>query len=150
VFSPRYCYLPSLLVINSKTNKDASKFDKYKIPAHITELDHRFTLANMAMVRNLTPMHDGISIPEVWGLSDDDSHVIVRVFVSEKDLPSRYDSRKNAFEETATGAAAMVTAQFNAGIHLNDIIVEFMSIEGAVHNSNKDYAIYKNGELTFH
>ena len=40
------------------------------------------------------PTHDGISIPEVWGLSDDDSHVIVRVFVSEKDLPSSFDRRR--------------------------------------------------------
>lgn len=135
----------------SKNNKAASKFEKYAVPARLTELQHKLELADVAMIRETSPMRDGIGIPRVWGLRDEDGHVGIRIFVSEKNLPSSYDERKKAMEGAAEEAAFSVISQFGKNeISLDDITVEFKSIENLVRENNRNYAIFSNGELTFH
>jgi len=135
----------------TKNNKAASKFEKYQVPAHLTELEHKFQLADVVMIRDIFPFQKGIGLPWVFGTSEDGNHIIVRIIVTEKELPSDYNERKDAMETAAAGAVGAVLAQFGKGeVSLNDVVVEFISIENILHNTDKSYAIFSNGELTLH
>jgi hypothetical protein len=84
-------------------------------------------------------------------LRDQDGHIDIRIFVSEKDLPSGYDERKKAMEAAAEEAAYSVISQFEKKeVSLDDITVEFRSIENMVRENDKNYAVFSHGELTFH
>jgi hypothetical protein len=139
------------LAFQVKNSRPSSKFEKYNLPAKQTELQHKLELADVNMIQEMSPMRQGIGIARVWGMTDQNSHVVARIVVSEKDLPSGYDERKKALEEAADEVAFSVIPQFGKGeISLDEITVEFRSIENMVRNSDKNYAIYSNGELTFH
>lgn len=139
------------LAYQLKNSKPLSKFGKYNVQLSQTELEHKLELADVRMIQEMSPMQQGISIGRVWGMTDQNKHVVVRIFVSEKYLPSGYDERKKAMEEAAYEAAFAVIGQFDKDeVSLNDVSVAFRSIENMVHNSDKDYAVFANGELTFH
>jgi hypothetical protein len=139
------------LAYQIKNSRSSSRFAKYNVPLKQTELEHKLELADVNMIQEMSPMRQGIGIARVWAMTDNNSHVVVRIFVSEKNLPSGYDERKKAIEEAAYEAAFAVTSQFGKDeISLSEVSVEFRSIEDMVHNNSKNYAIFANGELTFH
>ncbi len=135
--------------------KPAPIFEKYLVPASVSDFDYRVMRAQESMTREAIAMRDGIGVPFIRELGADHQRIIVRVFVSEKDLPKTYDERKKALLMTGFGAAASVLSEFDFKLDPEDyhaVTVEFMSIEQLVKDSakGKPYAEFANGELTFH
>jgi len=132
-------------------NRPAPRFERYRVPARTTELEHKLELAEIEMIREMTPMRNGIGFARVWRVSDDDSHIFVRVLVSDKGLPSNYEERKELLESTAEEVALSVGMQFEKNeVKLNDVTVEFKSFADLARNNDTTYAVFSNGELTFH
>jgi hypothetical protein len=143
--------LSSISLAYQVKSKTPSKFEKYMVPDRQTELEHKLERADVRMIQDMSPMYQGLSIGKVWGVSDQNRQVIVRILVSEKQLPEGYDERKKAMQIAAIEAAASVVGQFEKDeVSYNDVRVEFRSIDDLVRNNDKNYAVYSNGELTFH
>jgi hypothetical protein len=137
--------------------KPAPVFEKYFGPATISEFDYHVMRVDEDMTRNSMVMLKGIAAPFIRKLSDDRQRVIVRVLVSEEDLPKAYDERKAALLHTAYSAASSVYSEFDLNPDqkgFSAVTVEFMSIEqlvkGKDSNKAKPYAEFTNDELTFH
>lgn len=132
-------------------NKVVTKFDKYYVPAQVTELEHRLELADVQMIRQMSPFQYGMSLPQVFGPPKEDGRIHILFTVSEKDLPSSYDERKLALISAADLAAKAVMVQFEKNeVTMKDITVEFQSWENMGHGIQQNYAVFSNGELTFH
>lgn len=130
----------------------AATFAKYAaLPARESELDHRLELADVQMIRESLPMRNGIGYPRVWGMSADNSRVVIRMHVSEQDLPSNHDQLQKALIGAAYDAIIGVSIQFGKDeLSSKDITVEFQSIERMLHEKDTIYAVFSNEELTFH
>jgi hypothetical protein len=129
--------------------KPAARFDKFMGPASISEFDYRVMTANQEMIQNSMILQEGMAAPFVYKVTDDHQRLIVRVDVSEKDLPSGYDERKKALLLKATMAVGVVIAQFDSATR-DAVSVEFMTFDQIVKGDKKPYAEYVKGELTFH
>ena len=74
--------------------------------------------------------------------------------VSEKNLPQGYDERKNELLGTAQMALADVSAELDLKYSsaTKVVTVQFITIEDMAKNpdSDKIYAEFRSGELTFH
>ncbi len=133
------------LALQLHKDKTASKFDKYAIPAKLTELQYRLDKANIQLISARVPLDRGVMVPFVRKMSDDRKHIFMRAIVSDQDLPSRPEDRKKVLYETGLFAAATVIGQFDEGeVSLNDVTVEFCPI-----GCDKNYAVFDKGELTF-
>ena len=144
------------LGLQLKTARATPFFDKYLLPARISDLDYRTLQANNEIIQNSWIMNDGLGLPRVWGLSDDHQRIICRVDVSEKDLPKSHEEQKKVLEQTALSAVSGVYGVFGLGklgdkAATNAVKVEFMSIDSfAKEGKPKAYAEFSDGQLTFH
>jgi len=110
------------------------------------------------MIRDSAAMLDGFGIPFVKDLSNDHQRIIVRVLVSEKDLPRNYEERKYALLVKATSAVGTVGRAFELSFEdksaTHAVKVEFVSIQELVKATDpkqaKTYAEFQDGELTSH
>ena len=93
--------------------KPAARFDKFMVPASITEFDYNVLAANQQMIQNSMIVQKGMAAPFVMKVTDDHQRLIVRVDVSEEDLPKGYDERKKALLLKATMAVGVVITQFD-------------------------------------
>jgi hypothetical protein len=133
------------LALQLHKDKTESKFDKYLVPAKLTELQYRLDKANIQVISARLPLDRGVMVPFVRKMSDDRKHVFMRAIVSDQDLPPRPEERKKVLYQTGLFAAMAVMGQFDDGeVSLNDITVEFCSI-----GCEKNYAVFDKGELTF-
>jgi len=145
------------LALQLKSVRNAPLFDKYLVPARISDYDYRRILADEGMIQDSHIMDNGIGLPRVFGLSDDHQHIICRVFVSEKDLPKSHDEQKKVLEQTAWMTIGNVVSAFDLGSladkpTLHAVKVEFRSIEDMVKKGAEaeNYAEFSDGQLTFH
>jgi hypothetical protein len=144
------------LALQLKTSKPSPIFDKFAVPAAISEFEYRATSANIPMIRDAAPMYEGVGIPFIKQLSSDHQTVVIRVLVSEKELPKDYEERKKVLLIKAANSVADVAAAFDlnlgdkAAIHA--VRAEFVSIHDLVDNPThpKIYAEWKDEERTFH
>jgi len=133
------------LALQLRRDKTVAKFDKYLVPANLTELQYRLDQANIQIISARASLDRGVMLPSVRKISDDHKHILMRATISEEDLPSRADDRKKVLYETGLFAAMAVMGQFDEGeLSLNDITVEFCPI-----GCKKNYAVFDKGELAF-
>lgn len=134
--------------------RSGSKFEKYMGPANLTALQYGFLLADVHMLSNATPVNKGMGVPNVYGLSKDNNHIIVRVLVLPDDLPSDFETRRRAFWMTAASASAALAASFEPNLSPDDdVVVEFIdAVKSFVRKEFEPVVVatYKNGKLTFH
>lgn len=142
------------LALQLKGQKPVPPLEKFVVPAKLTELGVRLQQADMRMMRDSIAMSQGIGTPFVRDMTSDYQHLIVRAFVSEQNLPQGYDGRKKALMMTALQALGSVSAELDLeyGSASKLVVVEFVSIDEFAKkpNTNKIYAEYRGGELTFH
>ncbi len=142
------------LALQLSGQKPVPPLEKFMVPARLNELDHRMERADVRMIRGSIVMRQGIGVPFIREITDDYQHIIVRVLVSEEDLPKTYDARKKALFETAALSLAMVASEFDLESRTvaNVITVQFVSIGATIRelNAGKTYAEFRGGELTFH
>jgi len=65
------------------------------------------------MIQDSMVLHEGMSAPFVRKVTDDHQRLIVRVDVSEEDLPKGYEVRKKALLLKAKMAVSTVVIQFD-------------------------------------
>ena len=142
------------LALHLRGQKLLPPLEKFLVPARMSELDHRMERADVRLIRDSTLMHNGVAVPFIHEITDDHQHIVVRVLVLEKDLPKAYEERKQTLSETAMLSLADVASEIDLKVSSarNVVIVQFVSIEDLAKNVNTDktYAEYKGGELTFH
>jgi len=146
------------LALQLKGQKPVPPLEKFVVPARMSELDHRTERADVQMIRDSIVMRRGIGVPFIREITDDHQHIVVRVLVSEEDLPKSYDERKKALLGTALNSWITVASEFDLKVDLktssakNIVIVQFVSISDLVKEANADkiYAEFRGGELTFH
>jgi rRNA processing protein Krr1/Pno1 len=104
------------------------------------------------MILDNAPMQEGMSIPFVVKLTDDHQKLIVRVDVSEKDLPRGYDERKNALLLKAMEVVGAIGSSFDVDTtqYMDAVSVEFVTFEHLVKKDKRPYAEYVKGELIIH
>lgn len=134
--------------------KPAARFDKFVVPASISEFDYKAMQADQQMIRNAIEAKDGIGVPFVRKITDDRQRIVVRVLISEQSLPTGYDARKKALYTTAQYAAFLVASEFGLTDHgiqqVNDtVLVEFIELS-KLPQDDKPYAEYVRGELIVH
>jgi hypothetical protein len=136
------------LALQLKGQKPVLPLEKFMVPAQISELNHRKERADISMIRNSALMNEGIGIPFIREITDDNQHIIVRALVSEKGLPQAFDERKKALLSTAWLAVLMVASEFDLenSSATNLVTVQFINTT----DYKKTYAEFKGGELTFH
>jgi hypothetical protein len=132
--------------------KPTARFDKFFVPASISEFDYRVMAANQRMIRESIVMQNGMDVPYVKRLSDDHQKLIAWVLVSEEDLPKGYDERKKALLHKAIGTATFVGSEFDMAReqYMDAVSVEFWTFDQLVKNAKKPYAEYVKGELILH
>jgi hypothetical protein len=143
------------LGLQLKNVRTTPLFDKYLVPARISDYDYRKVLADTRMIQDSAIMNNGVGVPFVFRLSDDHQRIICRVDVSEKDLPKSHDEQKKVLDQTAWMAVGDVASAFDL---VEDksmphaVKVEFRSIEGMVKKGAEaeNYAEFSDGQLTFH
>ena len=84
------------LALQLKGQKPVPPLEKFMVPARLTDLDRRIERADVRMIRDSTVMRNGIGVPFIREITNDHQHMIVRVLVSEENLPKTYDERKKA------------------------------------------------------
>jgi hypothetical protein len=150
-------FLSSLsLGLQLKTARTTPFFDKYLVPARISDLDYRTLQADNEIIQNSWILNDGLGLPHVWGLSDDHQRIICRVDVSERDLPKSHEEQKKVLERTALSAISGLSGVFDLG-KLGDkaaahaVKVEFISFESLAREGKLQvYAEFSDGQVTFH
>ena len=143
------------LGLQLKNVRTTPLFDKYLVPARISDYDYRKVLADTRMIQDSSIMNNGVGVPYIFSLSDDHQHIICRVDVSEKDLPKSHDEQKKVLDQTAWMAVGDVALAFDL---VEDksmphaVKVEFRSIEQMFNKSAQpgNYAEFSDGQLTFH
>jgi len=143
------------LGLQIKNVRTVPLFDKYLVPARISDYDYRKMQADTKMIQDDAIMNDGVGVPFVFRLSDDHQRIICRVDVSEKDLPKSHDEQKKVLEQKAWMAIGDVALAFDI---VDDksvthaVKVEFRSIEGMVKKGAEaeNYAEFSDGQLIFH
>ena len=151
------------LALQLKKPSPSPVFDKFLVPAKISELDYLAVRANQDMIRDYTDTPDGVGVPRIVQLSDDHRRIIVRAVVSEKRLPKDHDELKKVLLVTASQAVASVALEF--GLSFDDksadriVRVEFTTIDSRLKSTpngvegyvgSHPYADFTDGELAFH
>lgn len=136
------------LALQLRGQKPVPPLEKFMVPAQLSELERRMERADALLIRDSIVMSNGIGVPFIREITADHQHAIVRVLVSEKDLPKNYDERKKELLSTAMLSSIDVGSEFDLEFPKSNsvVIVQFMSL-GSL---GKTYAEYKDGELTFH
>jgi len=136
------------LALQLRGQKPVPPLEKFMVPARLTELEHRMERADVQMIRDSTVMRNGMSVPFIREVTTDHQHIIVRVLISEDDLPKNYDERKKALFGTAVSSSLDVGSEFDLDFSKSNsvVTVQFISLR----TLDKTYAEYKGGELTFH
>lgn len=131
--------------------KTVPVFQKFLVPASISELDYRTLRAELDMLRGSTIMSKGVGVGRVTGLSPDRQQITVDIDVSEEQLPSQYGARREALLMAAAESAGTVMAEFDLQSS-RSVRIEFYSIEEMVKSpkNRKAYAEFSNEQLTFH
>jgi hypothetical protein len=143
------------LGLQLKNVRTAPLFDKYLVPARMSDYDYRKVLADTRMIQDSAIMNNIVGVPYVFRLTDDHQRIICRVDVSEKDLPKSHDEQKKVLDQTAWMAVGDVASAFDL---VEDksmphaVKVEFRSIEGMVKKGAEaeNYAEFSDGQVTFH
>ena len=143
------------LGLQIKNVRTVPLFDKYLVPARISDYDYRKMQADTKMIQDDAIMNDGVGVPFVFRLSDDHQRIICRVDVSEKDLPKSHDEQKKVLEQKAWMAIGDVASAFDIVEDksvTHAVKIEFRSIEGMVKKGAEaeNYAEFSDGQLTFH
>ena len=144
------------LALQLRQSRPAPIFDKFAVPAAVSDFEYRATNANIMMIRDAAPLYEGAGIPFIRQLSDDHQTIVIRVLVSEKELPKSYEERKNVLLTKAVNSAGDVGGAFDLNFAskatMHAVRVEFVSIHDLVDNPThpKIYAEWKDEELTFH
>jgi hypothetical protein len=140
------------LGFQAHNTKSSLRFDKFLVPAHVSEFDYRAMQANQRMIRDSLNMEEGMGVPYVKDVTDDHKRVAVWVLVSEKYLPSGYEARRKALLYKAVGAATTVDSEFDIDFSQQSdaVSVEFVSVESLAKNDKKPYAEFVKGELMLH
>ena len=136
------------LALQLRGQKPVPPLEKFMVPAQLSELEHRMERADIRLIRDSIVMRNGIGIPFIREISADHQHAIVRVLVSEEDLPKNYDERKKAVLGTAMSSCLDVGWEFDVDFPKSTSIVTVQFI--SLGTLSKTYAEYKGGELTFH
>jgi hypothetical protein len=136
------------LALQLRGQKPIPPLEKFMVPAQVSELERRMERADMSLIRDSIVMRNGIGVPFIREIAADHQHAIVRVLVSEKDLPKNYDERRKELLETAMLSSIDVGSEFDLDFPRSNsvVTVQFISL-GTL---DKTYAEYKGGELTFH
>jgi hypothetical protein len=148
----------SLLSLGSqlKGPKSTAYFDKFLVPAKVSDFQHRMDLANLDAVRERQDytMWNGIGTPLVVGLTDDHKKIIVRPTVVESELPKEHEGLRTALYSVAYSAQGSVARNFDLttdeASHV--VIVQFWRMGNPQHAKDWSpiYAEFADGELTFH
>ncbi len=151
------------LALQIKKSNPISPFDKFMVPAKISELDYHAVRANQDMIKGYVDIPNGIGVPEISALSDDHRRIIVKAVVYEKHLPKDHDELKNALLFTAYRAIGSVASEFD--LNTDDksahraVRMEFLSNHSGLKDTPNGvvgfvpstvYADFTDGELTFH
>jgi len=151
-------FLSSLsLGLQLKKDRSAPLFEKYLTTARISDAEYRSVLANEKIIQDAWILKNGVGLPQVAGLSEDDQQVICRVDISEEDLPKAHDQQKKVLEQTAwmvvgDVASAFDLHKFGQRAMFHAVRVEFRSIEATAKKGPEaeSYAEFSEGQLTFH
>jgi hypothetical protein len=142
------------LALQLRGQKPVSPLEKFTVPARMSELEHRLERADVLLIRESIVMRNGIGIPFIREITPDMQHIIVRALVSEEDLPKAHEERKKVLLNTALLSVGTVGSEFDLKFpsSTNAVTVQFISITDMVKQADTDktYAEYKGGELTFH
>jgi hypothetical protein len=140
------------LGFQARNAKPAPLFDKFLVPAQISDFDYRVMAANQRMIRESIVMQNGMGVPFVKKVADDHQKLIVWVFISPKDLPNGYDERKKALLNEAIEVAVGVGKEFDLSDEKRKdaVSVEFWTFDQLIKNTKKPYAEYVEGELLVH
>jgi hypothetical protein len=132
--------------------KPTARFDRFIVPANLSEYDYRIMQANQHMIRESIDMRNGMGVPFVKRITDDHQRLIVWVLVEEDHLPTGYDERKKALLYKAIDVSSTVASEFDlpSEQYVDAVSVEFMSIGRLVKDDKKPYAEYVKGELMLH
>ncbi len=142
------------LGLQVKNARTSPLFEKYLVPARISDYDYRKVIANIQMIQDSAIMNNGVGVPYVFGLSDDHQRVICRVIVSDKDIPESHEEQKKVLEMAAWTAVGAVDSAFDVEDKSmpRAVKVEFRSIQAMAKKGAKaeNYAEFNDGQLTFH
>jgi hypothetical protein len=136
-----------------RSQQRPSKMSAYLVPARMTELDRKMELAQIEMIRHTALSSEGMGIPWVNTVNPDDDSVVIRVDVSQANLPQAHDKQREKLLFTAVFAVLSVTDQFDTQKHeigADNVEVIFVDLMASVKSGKQQiFATYKNGELSF-
>jgi hypothetical protein len=141
------------LALQIKESSLTLPFEKFMGPARISDFDLRVVRADQEMMRDSVPTSDGIGVPFIRELSDDHKQIIVRVLVAEKSLPKNHDELKQALENQAYEAIAVIASEFDLRFDPSEnraVRAEFISLMARIKDPKSVYADFTGGVLTFH
>ena len=133
--------------------KPSPRFDKFMVPASISDFDYRVMGADQALIRDSIGMRNGMGVPFVKKVSDDHQKLIAWVLISPEDLPRGYDERKKALLVEAMEVAIDVGSEFDLSGEqsIDGVGVEFRTFDQLIEPpQRKPYAEYVKGELIVH
>jgi hypothetical protein len=139
-----------------KGSKSATHFDKFLVPAKLSDFQHRLELANLDAVRERQDytMWSGMGTPMVVGLTDDHKKIIVRVPILESDLPREHAGLENALHSVAYTAQLSVALNFDLTTEeaSHVVLVQFWRIANPEHVKGWSplYAEFADDKVTFH
>jgi hypothetical protein len=136
------------LALQVRGQKPVPPLEKFMVAARLSELDHRTERADVRLIRDSTLMNKGVGVPFIQEVTNDHQRIIVRVLVSEEDLPKTYDERKKELLGAALSSVGVVGSEFDLEFSkaTSLVTVQFISLASL----DKTYAENKGGELTFH
>jgi hypothetical protein len=129
-----------------QTGSGVSRFEEFLRPAEWTELQRKFLMSEVRMVRDMLPAQAGMECGRVQGLSEDGQRVVVRVHVIEGDLPEEPEPRKEVLTRKANVTARSVILEFMPMLQAKDIEIEFVDFDAG---GMKSVATFKDGVLRF-
>jgi hypothetical protein len=140
------------LALQLRGQKPVQPLEKFMVPAQLNDLGQRLERADVRMIRDSIAMSQGVGVPFIREITADHQHLIVRVFVSEQELPRLFDQRQQLLITTAllaqTDIASELDLEYSSAAKL--VIVQFVSIQAGKGKLDKTYAEFRGGELTFH
>lgn len=138
------------LAMQIRHARAAGPFDAYMGPARVSDFDWRVARTNSDMMRVWLDMRGGMGVPVVSGLSDDRSHLIVKVAVYEDGLPKDPNERNRVFNLTCQQAIGSVSTVFNPKQDALTLVdVQFMSLGDIARGVDAPYADCSDGVLKF-
>jgi len=134
------------ILLAAQTSPDVSKFEDFSRPAEWTELERKFLLSEVRMIRDMLPIQGGMECGRVQGLSEDGQRVAIRVPVLARELPEEMERRKEVLLRKANVTARSVILEFMPRLQGKDVEIEFVGF-GA--EGMKTVAVFREGEVSF-